>query len=243
MSLYTRYRTGEKEEVWQELRSLDNLVWTEAHYNDAWNVCLAACKTIKSNFETIVKELLDIGYEFCSKSRDGLIIHTAFVPADPKSVELVNWLEEQFGKVGMMVRAYILTVGDINLNGTHSEWDYELLPIDPLVIEFTGNIYGEDIKDVYLSEYEYWQESRELGEKFGLPFAPDFWHKADISGGMSYRVLIPDRTIDPVVMLDHEKTTFVDYLNLNFEQNCFRFLEQSTAANLLSKINSKLEKI
>jgi hypothetical protein len=82
--------------------------------------------------------------------------------------------------------------------------------MDPLCVnppEVLTHFFGE------------WEERKsgvapELADPFNLVLAPDYLHKANISGGGPYRVELPFLGADPVFANEAHELPFVDYLRL-----------------------------
>ena len=218
------------------------MIWETQYYEESWLICNEACKIIKNNFVLIVNELSNNGYQFCLPTiHRKLETHQPYIGTDNESINFANWLENKFGH---MLRAYIINVGDINLNGVFPLFNNEILPIDPLIIELEGKIHHDDMKEMFELDYELWQENKLNEEKFGLYFSPDYLHKANISSGESYKILIPDNSIDAIVIFDNQPMFCVNYLNLNLTKKCFRLRKNSNRINkILNNINCFLENI
>jgi hypothetical protein len=78
---------------------------------------------------------------------------------------------------------------------------------------------------------EEWQPELELAhpEVVGPPslqLAPDCLHKANISGGATYGVTIPNDAVDPLFENEEHGLPFVDYLRLCFRWAGFPRLER-----------------
>lgn len=65
----------------------------------------------------------------------------------------------------------------------------------------------------------------ESRDPFELQLAPDYLHKANISGGVPYSVQLPFSGIDPIFANERHKLPFVDYLRLCFRWGGFPLLE------------------
>jgi hypothetical protein len=119
----------------------------------------------------------------------------------------------------------------------YSVWDYESgdapdlgvdLPMDemdPLCV---------DAPEVVTHVFEEWEEQSagvdpELVGPLNLDLAPDFLHKANISGGGPYRIELPFFGADPVFAKEAHKLPFVDYLRLCFHWAGFPRLERHAA--------------
>ena len=56
---------------------------------------------------------------------------------------------------------------------------------------------------------------------FRLDLAPDDFHKANISGGSPYGLVLPDQSIDPLLVADHFSMRLTSYLRLAFRWGGF----------------------
>jgi len=118
--------------------------------------------------------------------------------------------------------------------GINFVWDYESgkapdlgvdLPMDemdPLCV---------DAPEVKTHVFEEWEEQRsgidpELADPFNLDLAPDYLHKADVSGGGPYGIELPFLGADPVFANESHELPFVDYLRLCFRWAGFPRLER-----------------
>ncbi len=77
--------------------------------------------------------------------------------------------------------------------------------------------------DYFESDFEAWQYDAAEGDAldpFVLPLAPDRLHKANISGGPPYGVVMPSPTVD-TTFVGASSEGFVDYLNDAFGHGGF----------------------
>jgi hypothetical protein len=88
-----------------------------------------------------------------------------------------------------------------------------------------------DAPEVVTHVFEEWQEQRsrldpELADPCNLDLAPDYLHKANISGGGPYGIELPFLGADPVFANEAHELPFVDYLRLCFRWAGFPRLER-----------------
>ncbi|MDQ3641955.1 MAG: hypothetical protein M3450_10985, partial [Actinomycetota bacterium] len=86
---------------------------------------------------------------------------------------------------------------------TPPDWNFEYH--DALVVDAPV--------DFVLSEYKAWQVDRGTewdGGPFTIDVAPDFLHKANISGGPPYGLEVPNSGTDGVLLWERHQTTFVN---------------------------------
>lgn len=76
-----------------------------------------------------------------------------------------------------------------------------------------------------------WEERRsdvdpELDDPWSLDLAPDYLHKANISGGPPYGIELPHLGVDAIFMNEQHGLPFVNYLRLAFRWGGFPRLER-----------------
>jgi hypothetical protein len=216
-----RYRAGEHEQVWHELRQQGDRVRDGAMEHEAREVCDEMARRARHNVEVLVGRLREQGYVFHSNddSREPVEPHR---PPTAEADSLANWLESRFGPIPMALSSWVRIVGDVWLVGTHHAWP-ESSAADPLVLEVEGSRYsGVSMREHFESEFEAWQEWSNNGEdgRFEIPVAPDRLHKANISGGAPYGFPVPDRTAEGLFKADVAMPS-VSYLNHVFHHGGF----------------------
>ena len=216
-----RYRAGEREQVWHELRQQGDRVRGGVMEREAREVCEEMARRARHNVEILVGRLREQGYLFHTNdgSREPVEPHR---PPTPDADSLVSWLESRFGPVPMALSSWVRIVGDVWLVGTHPAWP-ESSAADPLVLEVEGSRFPKvSIREHYEAEFEAWQEWSENGEvgRFELPVAPDRLHKANISGDDPYGFPVPDRTAEGLFKAE-VAIPFVSYLNYVFHHGGF----------------------
>ena len=153
---------------------------------------------------------------------------------EPASDEDLARLIAIVGPLPVALDAFWRTVGSIALvPGGGSRYDYgscslevegiSLLALDPLEVcgPDVGWIIGEH-------EARVAESHAEIVGGLSLDFAPDFLHKQNISGGPAYAIELPARNargaVDPDVMYEPHRTTFVGYLRAAFAWGGFPLL-------------------
>ncbi len=211
-----RYHSGEHKQVWAELLACGAAVRTEPLLSDATQVAEETMRRVRHNIELLVPRLESIGYEFGVYGEENPIedYSSPFLPPPMDMAEQVRHVEELTGPMPLSFRAWCEVVGSVNFGGWHSDWTiayHDPLWVDPLVLAYVQ------------WEYDAWQESYNQGRREGsrpfiLPFAPDYYHKQDVSGGAPYGIAMPNAAADGLVENEWHGTTFVDYL-----RTCFRW--------------------
>jgi hypothetical protein len=218
--LLARYIRGEYGPVWNVLRSHEALAGEALE--EAQRVAMETMTRVARNADLLGERLAVMGWrplysELRTRPR-----------ANDRDV--MRRIEESTGApLPVTLRAFWETVGGINF-----VWDYEsgeapdlgvALPMDemdPLCV---------DTPEVVAHVFEEWEERRsgidpELADPFNLDLAPDYLHKANISGGGPYGIELPYPGVDPVFANEAHELPFVDYLRLCFRWAGFPRLER-----------------
>lgn len=229
--------SGSRDDVWHELRHLGARCREPKVRADVEAVVREAMTRAAKNVATIIERLTDQGYQF-GDPRDGPGASAPLSPPDEHTPAFVAWLEDRFGPIPLTARAWAEIVGDVSLMGTHPSWPDEVIA-DPLVIELEYKSWPGAAADrnyarkYFEDEYEAWCEKGETFEDddaigpFSLDVSPDALHKADISGGAPYGILVPDACADGTFRYDEGVLMpFVEYLRLVFSCGGFPGLKR-----------------
>jgi hypothetical protein len=169
-------------------------------WQDAAEVALETMWRVRANVQRLHAVLVEEGYRFEYPDE-------AFVAPPPDARARLDEAERVVGPLPRSLRAWLELVGSVNFIGTHPQWRFEYT--DALVVECPI--------DSIVREHE---ERKQMGwfrdqktDRFPLDLAPDYLHKADVSGGAPYSVSVPDAGFDARWENDdlHE-TTFIGYL-------------------------------
>ena len=229
-----RYRAGEREEVWEDLRSLGTEVRTDAYRSDAQAVCDEMASRARTNIDLLIRRLRAEGFEFVSN--DALNhLRTPFVAPTPDAPAFAAWLDESLGRIPLAVSSWIRIVGDVWLVGVHPDWEASR-DADGLAVEFELARYG-DPREFYAGEVDAWRDCIARGDEYGdfvLPFAPDRLTKANVSGGAPYGFILPDASAEGTVSVEDAGSVveepFVRYLNRCFSAGGFPGADDSPEA-------------
>lgn len=214
-----RYRRGQRELVWHELRQLGSAVREPGRFEEVQLVCDEMTRRARQNIEVIVERLASAGYRFHTNDDEQAPV-IPHVPPSAASAELAGWLEERFVAVPMTLLSWLRLVGDVWLVGTHPQWASSAAG-DPLVIELEGSRWpGEPMQRYFEGELESWHEWAGADRMFVLPVAPDRIHKNNVSGGPPYGIILPDGCADGL-FAGETTMPFVSYLNWVFSNGGF----------------------
>lgn len=218
--LLARYLGGQHGPVWNELRSHEALGGDLLE--EARAVAKETMNRVSQGADILAERLAALGWvplygELRTRPR-------------VEDQEVMRRIEEITGApLPVSLQAFWEVVVGINF-----VWDYESggppdlgvdLPMDemdPLCV---------DPPEVVTHLFEEWEEQRsgvdpELTDPFSLDLAPDYLHKANISGGGPYAIELPFLGADPVFANEAHELPFVDYLRLCFRWAGFPRLER-----------------
>lgn len=218
---FSRYCAGEHEQVWRELRQLGAGVRVPDIRAEAQVVCDTMAIRARQNVEAIIEDLRADGFRFHANNDDQTPM-APHIPPSPNAADLVMWLEQSFGPLPLTLVSWIKHIGDVWLVGTHPDWQ-ESVEADPLVVQAEG-LHDPDspIRDYFTGEWNAWQEDADDPKRppFILSLAPDYLHKANMSGGGPYGMLLPDDCADGIFRAELG-SPFVEYLNWVFRRAGF----------------------
>jgi hypothetical protein len=169
---------------------------------DAQAVARETMRRARANVELLVDELPSLGWVFEDEP---------LRPPEADAVAELDRLESVLGILPLALRAWFEEVGQVNLAGRHPAWPDEYP--DPLVVDAPF--------DHVLLEHEEWLAERgdplnDGPSSFELPLAPDYLHKADVSGGPPYALVVPNPAADGLLLWERHQTTLVSYLRIAF---------------------------
>ena len=203
MNYLERYRSGEYEQVWDELTALGPAVREEPHYSQALEVAAETMRRVRRNCELLVTRLQSLGYIFGTYPDGSKEYYTEgpLVPqSDAKRADMSE-LEEEAGPLPLSLLAFWEEVGSVDFVGMHPEWPNGL---DPLVVippdGALSLLYDED--------------GGEESTEWFAGLAPDDVHKDNESGGDPYGVALPNPSADFEFLNESHKLPFVSYLRM-----------------------------
>jgi len=219
--LVGRYRAGEFEAVWREIRAQGDV--GGAFRAEVLEVAEETMRRVARNADLITERLRGEGWR-------ALMGEPRTPPSAGDAPQFDRIESITGGLLPPSLRAFWTIVGGIDW-----VWDYKCdqplpdlgvgLPMDemdPLCVEPASVI-------AYL--FEEWEEQRkqpdpDLVDPFRLSLAPDYLHKANISGGAPYTIELPFHGADPVFAYERHELPFVDYLRLSFRWSGFPGLDE-----------------
>jgi hypothetical protein len=142
----------------------------------------------------LVERLRAVGYIFERPDE-------VFPGPDRAAPNIIRRVESTVGEVPLALKLFWTRVGSVDLTGSHPEWPDPSAYLDQLVI------FLPDVAIYYLEDYL----SGEV-RTFELVIAPDYFHKANVSGGSPYTVSVPAVAIDPPMNSTPSPETFLEHI-------------------------------
>jgi len=221
-----RYQAGERVAVWNEIRALGAEVRVPIYSEDVKAVLDETMDRVRYNVDLLVARLREAGYKFVWPGSDNYETDRSRCLPNKDTPELIALLEQLTGPLPLAMQSWMLRVGDVNLVGNHPKWPATDMFTDALVVEFEYKSWGlgdDAARTFYQMEVEAWQswveeEGIEVVGLFNLPFAPDIYHKVNVSGGSPYALVLPEAGADAVIDINGKHSYFVDYL-----RECFKW--------------------
>lgn len=222
-NLLARYEGGEFEGVWREIRSYPNI--GGEFRAEVLEVAEATMRRVARNADLLTSRLCEHGWRALAFEDDNP--RTRPASADDPIFQRVEEITES--PIPPSLLAFWRVAGGINWI-----WDYDSeapapdlgagLPLDEMDPLCVGapNI---------ACDFESWEDQKgeadpDLIDPFMIELAPDYLHKANISGGPSYGVELPFFGGDPLFANEIHNLPFIDYLRLSFRWAGFPRLEE-----------------
>lgn len=195
LSLADRFYLGDAGVVWDELLSAGDEVRHLPLYQQALTISRETMLRINRNLGRIITRLDQIGYHFQNRKR----AH-ALPPADV--VSRLDRIEQKLnGPLPLSLRAFWEVVGSVdfrqseeqNIHDWIAPYDSEIQLLgddDPLYVEPFETLEG------WLLQWESFEEIPMVEGRVQFQISPDCYHKAGVSGGDNYHVVLPDFAVD-----------------------------------------------
>lgn len=190
----TRYRAGDCVAVWRELCALGHDVRRPDVLGDAVDVALETMQRVRIGVEQVHRRLVAQGYSFADPD-------AAVLPAVRDADQRIAQLERCVGPLPLSLCAFYTILGAVDFRGLHPGWASPgEAVLDPMVVSHADWVLDYD--------EENWRR-----HVYRLDFAPDRFHKEDISGGALYALRAPCALADDVVEDEPTRPTFVELLH------------------------------
>jgi hypothetical protein len=226
-TLLKRYCAGEFDQVWREIRSH---VSVEGEFrNEVMEIADATMRRVAQNADLIAERLRAVGWQALSSEYQDLR-----TPPKPSDEAVFSRIVEISGApIPPTLLAFWRVVGGINW-----VWDYDSgdrppdLGFDLLPEEHDALCVHAPSAIGYLFD-EWIDQKDEAGfdveHQLRIDLAPDYLHKANISGGSPYCIEVPFLGADPLFSDERHRLPFLDYLRLAFHWAGFPGLDRHSA--------------
>ncbi|HEY9676518.1 MAG TPA: hypothetical protein V6C76_00850 [Drouetiella sp.] len=195
-----RYNAGEHEAVWQDMIALGEDIRSEPIYSEAKLVAEETMKRVRTNVETLHKRLNKIKFLYNDEA--------SFEPPDANVKTELDKIEQKIGTLPISIRAFCEQVGSVRFMG-------RMKPSTKVKCSYPDPLYFDLLATIW-SDFDEWEvDWYEDCDPLLASFAPDSYHKADVSGGSPNRFIVPNPDADALVFSDdHKDMHFVDYLRM-----------------------------
>ena len=222
--LLKRYQSGEFEQVWRDVRSHEHI---DGEFRDeVTEVAEAAMRRVAHNADLIAERLRALGWQALLA-----VHHDLRTQPKPGDQEVFARIAEITGApIPPTLLAFWRIVGGINW-----VWDYDASVAQPnLGFELPPeehDVLCVDAPGGVMYLFKEWIDQKErsdpeLVHPFRIDLAPDYLHKANISGGSPYCVEVPFLGADPLFADERHGLPFLDYLRLAFRWAGFPGLDR-----------------
>jgi hypothetical protein len=225
-----RYQNDEHEQVWDELLSYGDMIRQEPVFSDAMAVAHETMRRVRHNIELLAQRLRRIDYKFRDPAK-------VFVPPPDDTPAKIAEIEQMAGLMPIALRAWYEVVGSVNFTGHHLNYldFFELAPLpDPLVVYSIDHAL-ETCKD--------WHKSRAgdpVERLYCVPVGSGEYEKAGIGDQQPYEIVLPNESVDALLLHTWHRTTFVNYIRISLRWGGFAgFADPNTRpANIETLMNT-----
>ncbi len=191
-----RYQEGEHESVWADLVALGPAIRDEPVYTEALAVAHAMMTRVRHNIEVLLERLRELKYRFLSRHASDI-----WRQPDAERRSILDAIEQQYGPLPIVLRAWYDIVGEVSLAGSHPKLNHHvgykrslaLRPEEP----FSDPLELEIWDDAICSFYR--QPTRQAAytiPPFSFYVASNVDTKAGYSGSQDYHIMIPATGFD-----------------------------------------------
>jgi hypothetical protein len=222
-NLLTRYEQGEFEGAWSEIRSYPHI--DGDFRSEILEVAEVTMRRVSRNADMLAERLHNCGWLALTFEGDDL--RTKPKPEDENVFCRIE--EITASPVPTSLLAFWRIVGGINWI-----WDYNSdMPLPNLGVDLPMEQMDPLSivpPQIVTHNFDEWENQKATSEPdwidpFQIDLAPDYLHKADISGGGPYGVELPFFGADPCFVGERHELPFIDYLRLSFRWAGFPGLE------------------
>jgi hypothetical protein len=215
-----RYCSGEFDQVWREIRACATI--DGELREQVMEVADATMQRVAHNADVIAARLQSVGWQ--AQKYQGLR-----TPPNPGDEAVFARIAEISGApIPPTLLAFWRRVGGINWVWDYDSGDQPAVPDFSLPPEELDAlcVHAPSVITYLLDE---WIDQGHTERPFCIDLAPDYLHKANISGGNPYCIEVPYLGPDPLFADERHELPFLDYLRLAFRWAGFPGLERHSA--------------
>ena len=221
--LLSRYNSGDHEAVWRDIRAVPSI--GDEFRLEVQEVAEVAMRRVAANADKVAERLRAWGWIALTPESSDL----RTLPRVGDEAVFREMAELTEAPVPPTLLAFWRIVGGVNW-----VWDYRQPGARPdlgvdLNMDQMDPLYV-DPPSVVARLFEGWREQKDqlhpaLVDPFEVDLSPDYLHKADISGGAPYSIVLPFLGADPTLKFERHDLPFLEYLRLCFRWAGFPGLE------------------
>lgn len=247
MTFYERYIHGETEEVYKNILALGQDALLPGNFSETDKVLTELFHRVAYNLDVIYGELRNINYllkEECKYNFERPLHRP--LPDTSRLLDKLDKAIAPFGYVPLSLKYFYKIVGGVNF-----AWDYDANEhfiwhlADPIQVTSLDAVV-ETVTDKYWRE-----EMRDIADEEGLAYielSADDLHKDNVSGGPPYSIeILKQPGVDSLFLNEPNKTTFIGYLKICFDNCGFPLIQRSDCNNdyqqFFEKVKPQLKRI
>ena len=161
----------------------------------------------------LIARLHESGYSFARPDE-------VFPGPDLGAPAAIHTIESSIGQLPLALKLFWLRVGSVDLSGSHPTWQASGY-LDQLIV-FPSSYALYELEE-YLDDQE---ERDRYSQPYAVPIAPDYFHKANVSGGSPYSVSVPAVADDAPLIGTPSPETFLQHIENALRFGGFPGLEQ-----------------
>jgi uncharacterized protein (TIGR02996 family) len=228
-SLVDHHYLGNRQLAWDLIVAAGDKVREAPLCQQAIEISWETMHRVRRNLDVIVNRLDQLGYLFASPNQ----VHVP--PADDVVAKLDEIERRLQGPLPLSLRAFWEIVGSVDFCQSQEQIVHDWFDQPENEIQQLGDddpVYVESLQtllDGLTKNQRSWFVSKREG-RFYFQFAPDCFHKANVSGGENYHVYLPEASADfriigdvaPEIREDMAGDYFVHYLRRSILGGGFR---------------------
>ena len=196
-NIYSSWSLSRIHSEWSMILSQEYRLTDPTFRNESTHFARVIMRKAKQLFEQLSSRLVDEGYKF-------VVGNWPIKNAEPDAEEWISDLRNQGVYIPIVLEAWLVEVGTVNLCGSHPDWSRPAYAYDDKVFQsdllLTDAFVCELNREYIYYLYDEWKSEGPTNQRpFRIDFSPDHLHKANISGGLPYEISVDIPSIDSIV--------------------------------------------